>query len=113
MNDKPSLDELAHYGVKGMRWGMRKARTGQIDAQTRVLDKVASGTANRREKLAVASTSSVYALTRRGLAGEAARRSTDLKAQKDRLAKGEATVRDILLTYHNVTLIDLIRARKD
>lgn len=23
-NDKPNLDELAHFGVKGMRWGHRK-----------------------------------------------------------------------------------------
>lgn len=25
-NDKPSLDELAHFGVKGMRWGHHKAQ---------------------------------------------------------------------------------------
>lgn len=25
-NDKPSLEELAHFGVKGMRWGHRNAK---------------------------------------------------------------------------------------
>ena len=25
-NEKPDLDELAHFGVKGMRWGHRKAQ---------------------------------------------------------------------------------------
>lgn len=27
IEEKPSLDELLHYGVKGMRWGVRKDRS--------------------------------------------------------------------------------------
>lgn len=29
--DKPSLDELMHYGVKGMRWGHRKSGISSAD----------------------------------------------------------------------------------
>lgn len=31
---KPPLDELAHFGVKGMKWGQRKSRPDGISAKT-------------------------------------------------------------------------------
>lgn len=31
--DKPDLDDLAHFGVKGMRWGVRRGLTTAKDRQ--------------------------------------------------------------------------------
>ena len=31
--ENPSSGELAHYGVKGMKWGVRKARTGDLNVR--------------------------------------------------------------------------------
>lgn len=33
-DDKPSLDELMHYGVKGMKWGVRRDRTEGVSRST-------------------------------------------------------------------------------
>jgi hypothetical protein len=32
--DKPPLNELVHYGVKGMKWGVRKERPDGVSART-------------------------------------------------------------------------------
>lgn len=37
--DKPSLDELAHFGVKGMRWGVRRDDKGGVTVGSRHFDK--------------------------------------------------------------------------
>lgn len=34
--EKPSLDELTHVGVKGMKWGVRRAEKKQQKAERRV-----------------------------------------------------------------------------
>lgn len=50
--NKPSLDELAHYGVKGMKWGQKKARiTGDDirDARVRVYDQTRQIRRTRKE----------------------------------------------------------------
>lgn len=33
-DDKPSLEELVHFGVRGMHWGVRKSRTPGVSART-------------------------------------------------------------------------------
>ncbi|AWN06111.1 hypothetical protein SEA_MIEK_8 [Streptomyces phage Miek] len=63
MTDRsPSPGELAHYGVKGMKWGVRKGQSGkeiraarrrvhsqrvQLDAKEDKVDSLARGTAQR------------------------------------------------------------------
>lgn len=41
--EKPSLEELMHYGKKGMKWGVRKQR--RLDR----LERVASGTGSAKD----------------------------------------------------------------
>lgn len=88
-------DFLAHYGVKGMKWGVRSQK--RLDR----LNRVASGTASRREKTQVmlTETSEVSRIRNKGLEGAAKTRADQLKARKERIQKGEGTVRDLLALH--------------
>lgn len=43
MNTRPYSDELTHYGVKGMKWGVRKARYHKRRAETNEAKRRAAG----------------------------------------------------------------------
>lgn len=106
-------DELAHYGVEGMKWGVRKAHTGQLEKPIARLNRVAEGKGSLYDKARVASDSSALRLvTSKGLKGEAARRAAKLEAHRDRLATGHATAMDILKAYGSVSIVSLARAAK-
>ena len=115
----PPQGDLAHYGVKGMRWGVRKARTGLIETKTKRLDRVASGTGTFRQKAVTAAGLSAQEIGRAGgfrkgtLKRAAANKSSDLKAQSERLASGKAKASDILKAYGTVTLTDIARSTRD
>lgn len=93
--EKPDLEELAHYGVKGMKWGVR--RENRLNRARRV----ASGTASRREKFAFSLTDTSKSSVKRNkdLKGAAASRVRELEARKARIQKGEARVKDLIALY--------------
>lgn len=106
--------ELVHYGVKGMHWGARKARTGDLQKKIGRLDRVAGGTGSLRDKVVtVGQSKPVRLVSSGGLKNEAARRSQLHKEEVDRLAKGHATIKDLLKVYGTVSVVSLARSVKD
>jgi hypothetical protein len=115
-DDKPDLpseeEALAHYGTKGMKWGVRQVHLAKVTKATNRLDAVSGGTANKRQKVGTALTLPVGRLATKGLKGAAAKESRLLKEHADRLEKGEAKVRDIMLVSYSLSLRDLSKARQ-
>lgn len=106
--------ELTHYGVKGMKWGVRKARTGQLNTRASRNERVASGKGSLGDKVVtLAGSSTARLVTSGGLKKEAARRAKNKRAEIERLATGKAKVTDILKSYGTVSALDLaVAARK-
>jgi hypothetical protein len=110
--NNPPRDDLAHYGVKGMRWGVKKARTGDLNSHAKVLERVATGTGGKRDKLYAATRTPIKGLVKKGLKGGAAAEAAKSRAEIKRLATGKATAGDLLRAYGSMTLISLGRATR-
>lgn len=86
-------DFLAHYGVKGMKWGQRRR-----DARINTIERVASGHGSKGDKVKVAlaevSPSSVG--KNGGLQGAAKVKAANMREVDRKLANGEASVKDVL-----------------
>lgn len=109
-----SDDELAHYGVKGMKWGARKARTGDLHVRASRNERVASGKGSLLDKaVTLGGSNTVRLVTSRGFKNEAARRGENKRAQIERLATGKATVLDVMKAYGTVSVTSLARATRD
>lgn len=100
--------ELTHYGVKGMKWGVRKGRTGDLHLRAMRNERVAAGKGSLVDKAVTLGGSSVANLVvNRGLKGEAARRAADKRGQIERLATGKAKATDIIRAYGTISVSSL------
>lgn len=101
---------LAHHGVKGMKWGVRKARAFQKRVDT--TKRVATGTASVRDYVSVGLTTSPlsFAYNRGSLQRVAAKRVTrdrNIQAQIDTLSKGKKAAANLLLQYNGLRVKNL------
>lgn len=92
MTQLTSKDYLEHFGVKGMRWGVRRDRRAQN------LVNVGQGKGTATQKLRAYGTTSPLDVVRgRGFKGGARIRGQRQLARNKRIRNGEASVRDRLV----------------
>lgn len=111
--EKSSLDDLTHYGVKGMKWGVKKAYTDRKKKETGFYGRVASGTGNKRDKFkAVLATPIPDMVKGGGLKGGAARVDKRIQDHLDRVNNGKKTLRDTLALVGGVSVGDVIKGAR-
>ena len=99
-------DVLEHFGVKGMKWGVRR------DRRAARLARVGRGEGGIRDKTrALANVNAVDLVRGRGLRGAAARRSERQIDRNRRVREGEASARDLLTYFGSTRITDLIPSR--
>lgn len=124
MSDVTREMALAHFGVKGMRWGVRNdSKPGRVGTRQAYVNKqrqrlepfkrVAEGKGSTLDKVAVSQQLTLPELVRgKGAQGGAQLRVQGQEAFLKRLESGEARTSDILAMYGSIGLGDIIRGRK-
>lgn len=111
--EKPSLDDLAHFGVKGMKWGVKKAYTNRVTKQTGFYGRVAEGTGGKRDKVKAALYTPVPDMLKGGgLKGGAKRVDDRIKGHLDRVNSGKRTLHDTLVLVGGVSLGDVVKGAR-
>jgi hypothetical protein len=94
-------DFLAHYGVKGMRWGRRR-RQNRIAR----LERVATGNEVKKDARVVFTELSPYAMDIHGVRIAARNKAENMKAVDRRLAEGKGSALDVIKRFGGDRLID-------
>ena len=98
---------LAHYGKKGMKWGVRN--TAKVQKRVDRIRRVASGTASKsdRRKAALLDVAAIDLIRGKGLRTGAQKTLDRNEATKKKIVGGKRKAYDILSPLNGVTMRDL------
>lgn len=99
--EKPSLEELAHFGVKGMKWGIRRV---EQPANTNYTTRMRSDDRRDHGKRAV---SRINRRMNEGLSREQALEREHIRNENQRLAAAGAVFVGSMLANHALSRIQL------
>jgi hypothetical protein len=105
--------ELLHFGVKGMKWGVKKAYIDRVSKRTSHFGRVADGTASKGDKVRTVLTTPFKDMALGGgLKGGAARVDARVKDHLDRVEKGKKNLKDTLALVSGVSVGDIVKGAK-
>jgi len=113
LNQTPE-EFLAHFGVRGMKWGVRKKYNERQQKIVNRDKRVAEGKGSTLDKVKAIGGSSVAELVaNRGLKNTAKKHAEKRQDHLDRINNGEAKTRDLVRLYAGVSAVELLNAGRD